>query len=649
LLFLSCVLEAQVVINELMYHPPNDLEDAQFLELHNPGTQAADLSGWSFTRGITFRFPTNTSLPPGGFVVVARDRQVFARQYGQATPVLGGFTNRLSHGGERIELHDARGQIVDALKYSDSGEWPTAPDGYSASLERISPKSDSQDPANWAPSKLRSPHQPGGTPGRRNDNFSPSLPPRITQVQPAKITPEIPTVVRASIVDPTGTPGATLLYTIITDRTESAESSTPMRRVSGNDRNGIYEGAIPAQPRQRVVRWRIKAQGPTGAVRLCPSPNEPRPTFSGTTFTHTNDAGIPFAFVQHLRPAPERSGSREASGRSSAFGNAWVVFVPAGSAEAQLFDHVGITPRRGGFKIRFQKDRMFDGISTLNVVDEGSPRYQLSEVLAYELFRRAGVPAPIAGHVRLWENGTPRGCHLTFEQPNGSFVRRNGRDPAGNLYKSMYGNYEKRNNPLNDTRDLEQLIQQLNRPASPEQWRWIESAVNVPEVASHYAVNQCIQNWDGYFNNHYAHRDPKTGKWELYPWDQDKTWGDYDGASSRYDWYSMPLTYGMNGDPGVGSGWWRGPGQISGPLLANPEFKKHYLARLREICTEIFTPETFTPFIDALEARLTPEIEARARLRGENTRDALQEFHRTVQSFRNQVERRRDFLLQRLK
>jgi hypothetical protein len=119
----------------------------------------------------------------------------------------------------------------------------------------------------------------------------------------------------------------------------------------------------------------------------------------------------------------------------------------------------------------------------------------------------------------------------------------------------------------------------------------------------------CIQNWDGFFNNYFAYHDTGgTGRWEIYPWDEDKTWGDYDGAPAKYDWYEMPLTFGMNGvQPpkavrgfgfGFGRGftlWWREPGYFSGPLLANPQFRQRFLARLREVCATLFTEEKFFP------------------------------------------------------
>jgi hypothetical protein len=173
----------------------------------------------------------------------------------------------------------------------------------------------------------------------------------------------------------------------------------------------------------------------------------------------------------------------------------------------------------------------------------------------------------------------------------------------------------------------------------------------------------CISNWDGFFNNDFTYHDVNgTKKWEMYPWDEDKTLGDYDGASQRYDWYAMPLTFGMGGDRlaqgfsrlfgsgpfGGGTSWWRPPGHFSGPLLANPEFRKRFLARLREICTTIFTEEKLGPVIRELEQRLAPEIQVGAQATGENPQESLTRFQRHIQSFLGQIENRRKFILAEL-
>jgi len=87
-----------------------------------------------------------------------------------------------------------------------------------------------------------------------------------------------------------------------------------------------------------------------------------------------------------------------------------------------------------------------------------------------------------------------------------------------------------------------------------------------------------------------------------------------------------------------GAMWWRAPGHFSGPLLANPEFRKRFLARLRELCETHFTPATMNPVIDAMEQRLAPEIPA----------GSMSEFRRHVESFREQVVGRRKFILEEL-
>ncbi|MCH2606677.1 MAG: lamin tail domain-containing protein, partial [Nitrospinales bacterium] len=45
---------SQVVINEIHYNPSGAQgsdNDYEFMELYNTGTEAVDMSGWSFTQG----------------------------------------------------------------------------------------------------------------------------------------------------------------------------------------------------------------------------------------------------------------------------------------------------------------------------------------------------------------------------------------------------------------------------------------------------------------------------------------------------------------------------------------------------------------------------------------------------------------------
>ena len=670
-------LDSDIVINEIMFHPPNDREDLQYVELFNRGASTVEVSNWAFTKGIKFVFPQNTKINSGAYLVVCRNSAAFAVQYGGQISALGNFSGKLSHQGDHLELTDARKQIIDSVKYSDRGDWPTGPDGYSPSLERICPQAESQRAENWATSKLPPMKNPAGTPGKRNDSFSTNLPPAITKVEFKPPVPNQKSTISASIADADGVRTATLLYRSAITGRESAEKEIPMTRVSGDEKTGRYQADVEAQPTGRLLRFRIKAVDANGAVRFQPSENEPRPTYSFFTSANTNTALVPFGFVLHIGPTEQGARSRMGYGaaRSGPFptrGNCAFIYLPPGGGEVQTFDHVRVTSRKGGFKVRFQNDRTLNGMTTINVIFESSPRWILAEPLAYELYRLAGVPAELTDHIRVWMDDRPMGYHLQIEQPNKSFLTRNKRDDSGNLYKLIWygqgvvGQHEKKTNPATNHEDLMKLINGLNRKSGAEQWEFIKQNFNVEEMASYFAVNMCLQNWDGFFNNYFAYHDTGgTGKWEMYPWDEDKTWGDYDGASRQYDWYEMPLTYGMNGDrsPGFnplsralnqgnpfgnGVSWWRQPGYFSGPLLANPEFRKLFLARLREICTAIFTEEKMFPIFDAMEKRLEPEVRVRAEIFGEDPRNALRVFHNDMQSFRNQVQNRRKFILSEL-
>ena len=94
--------ERDIIINEIMYHPPLGMEELQYVELFNRGKDPVDVSKWSFTKGIKYSFPAQTKIEPGQFFVVCRNTKVFAGNYGAQIPVLGDFEGKLSHGSEKM-------------------------------------------------------------------------------------------------------------------------------------------------------------------------------------------------------------------------------------------------------------------------------------------------------------------------------------------------------------------------------------------------------------------------------------------------------------------------------------------------------------------------------------------------------------------
>jgi CotH kinase protein/Lamin Tail Domain len=679
LLIVSSVFGGQpdsprLVINEIMHHPPGDRDDWQYVELFNPGNASVDLSGWSFSKGIKYVFPRQTMVPGNGFVVVCRDLTAFKAAYGPGTNVLGPFEGRLRHRGESLELDDDRGQMIDAVSYGGKSPWPLGANGSGSSLERICPTAPGNVPSNWAASESRSSRRAGGTPGRRNSRYSAEALPWVSDVRFGKTEPGNPTEVTAAVEDTRGVQSVSLLWGLWAGTNAMDWAAIPMRRQSGDERQGVYAGAIPAQPAERLIRFTVQARNQSGAERICPAPSEPRPSFTFSTFLNTNDSLVPFLRVLSpamanlpRRPAPTMA-FRAPGIPSRAASDSAVVYLPPGGKEVQVFDYVRVHSRKGGWKVQFHPDQPLGDKTGIFLLYKGRPRYLLTEPLAQELYRQAGVLALATDHVRLWVNRRALGYYLLIEQPNKAYFRRHGQDDKGNLYKAVWygqgiiGQHKKKTNRQTGHQDIIEVVQGLNRSRRAAQWAFIQDHFDVDELINSYAVSMCIQDWDGYFNNYYAYHDSRPGgKWRVIPWDKDKTWGDYDGASPPYSWYEMPLTFGMNNDPlggrsifggggpfGGGTPWWRPAGYFSGPLLANPEFRRRFLSRLREICNTVFTPANLGPTIDAMEKRLEPEVRFWAQLYRQRPEAALEEFHADMRSFRNQIVHRRQFILKKL-
>jgi hypothetical protein len=564
--------------------------------------------------------------------------------------------------------------VIDRVSYSDRDGWPAGADGSSASLERICPAAPGTLAGNWAASYLPRFRKSAGTPGMRNDNHAPDLPPLIKDVGFDPPAPGERALVTALVADAGGVEEVSLSYVVLSVGAEDTEASIVMERVSGDEKEGKYQAAIPAIPEGRLVRFKVLARDVRGMRRIQPHESEPRPTYSFSTIRTAGAASIPIAQVINTglqeRESP-RWDVRRQGDPSPTRGNGAFLIAPSGTNSFQLFDHVRITPRHGGFKVRFQRDRPFRGMTVINLLLENSARWALSEHLSHELHRLAGVPAPQTDHVRIRWDGRVLGYHLLVEQPNRSFLSRNGRKDSGNLYKLLWygrgivGQHEKKTNRATGHDDLLEVIGGLQAASGEEGWKYIQQRFEVDEVASYFAACMCTSDWDGFHNNYFAYHAPGGGgKWEVYPWDKDKTWGDYDSASSAHDWHEMPLTMGMEGDrsPAMdlrsrinnlwgafgGVSWWRRGGYFSRPLLANPDFRKVFLARLGELCRSVFTEEKLFPVIDSLEKRLEPEVPIRAEAQGEDPRRALRDFKRDVQSLRDQVKHRRGFILAEL-
>jgi hypothetical protein len=169
-----------VVINEIHFTEDDATIHSEFIELHNPATEPADLAGAFFDAGINFRLPPGTVIPPGGFLLVCEDPATIQQKWGKSGPSVISWQdqatprwNRLRSNGETIRLRDPAGRTIDEVTYGLGFPWPTVGDPPNYSIELINPALDNDLGGHWrrsdGGSSIREPvtYVPLGSPGWR--------------------------------------------------------------------------------------------------------------------------------------------------------------------------------------------------------------------------------------------------------------------------------------------------------------------------------------------------------------------------------------------------------------------------------------------------------------------------------------------------
>src|SRR6266511_1078053 len=184
---------ANVIINEIMYHPSSENVKEEYLELYNAAATNVNLAGWRFSKGVQFTFTNSAVIPAGGYLVVAADLATFTNKYPGVLNVVGNWTGVLGNRRQDLDLDDATGSRADSVEYADEGDWAVRQrgpldrnhrgwvwhaehDGLGKSLELINPLLSNNYGQNWTSSQTAN-----GTPGRVNSVLRTNIPPMILE------------------------------------------------------------------------------------------------------------------------------------------------------------------------------------------------------------------------------------------------------------------------------------------------------------------------------------------------------------------------------------------------------------------------------------------------------------------------------------
>lgn len=495
----SCPVSAsaQVVINELMYHPieePEFHEDGtpvlelyedihEFIELHNAGSVALDLERWELVDGIRFTFPDDTTLEPGGFLVVAKDPDRLAgiAEYGlERGGVFGPYSGQLSNRGERVALVNAEGALVDEVPYGDSAPWAVAADALGAgpewtgidplahqhrgrSLERVSAAHGGSDPANWLASPM--PGEP--SPGRPNTVVLPEPLPIALAVSavPAESNDLLIRAtdnVRVTCIFSTGRIGdladvAVEYFADDIDSEDEPRQREPM--LATMDAGDLrFEAILPIRRNRTLVRYRIRADRGRGDEVVSPRADDPR-AWHAWFVTPERDSGhetydmfISRAAIRQLAAnlaANPRAGYRPAFDVEP--NGPWNDTVPGVLVHQGVVRDVQLryngsffrrNPGRQSYKVSLPDYAPLNGQDTLLITDK-----DWHTSAGHMLYDAAGLPSSETQTVELYVNDGPRLLRIEIEEPDGNMLERYHLEqaeligaaepePTGQLFKS---------------------------------------------------------------------------------------------------------------------------------------------------------------------------------------------------------------------
>lgn len=297
-------------------------------------------------------------------------------------------------------------------------------------------------------------------------------------------------------------------------------------------------------------------------------------------------------------------------------------------------------PFKRPFKIDFDRgatNRRFLGVEELYLNNNVNDATQMREALAYDLFRRAGLPAPRTAFAQVYLTIPGRlerqhlGLYTLVEVVEGDFLKRTLGTKKGLLLKpemmrgvpymgEEWENYEERYAPKGevDPKDAQRFIEFVRfvRQAPPERFAEGLKAYLEPEgFARFVALNALLANVDSFIgngHNYYLHVHPTNGRATFIPWDLNEAFGMHPVSGSSGDQMVTSILR-PNADPN----------QLVERFVSDPVLGPLYRSQCELILTNLFVPAQLHGMVDRIASVTQPVVFA-------ESRRAREDFQRTV-------------------
>ena len=116
-------LPVSVMISDIAYYTQLGTEDLEFIGLYNPSETRIELDSCAFSSGVTFTFSQGVSIGPKEKLYITSNA-ASAFWNGRGAIVYQWESGRLADEGEKIQLVNKYGKVIDQVIYNNKTPWP---------------------------------------------------------------------------------------------------------------------------------------------------------------------------------------------------------------------------------------------------------------------------------------------------------------------------------------------------------------------------------------------------------------------------------------------------------------------------------------------------------------------------------------------
>ena len=297
--------------------------------------------------------------------------------------------------------------------------------------------------------------------------------------------------------------------------------------------------------------------------------------------------------MESLRRAPRKYVPATLHDGDSIYTNL-AVHVKGGSGSLRkVDDRPGLTLHFGYLE---PDGTRFHGLKKVHLNNGIQDPSRVSELVAGQVFRNAGVPAARTAHALLEFNGQKLGLYVIMEAMNKDFLAQYFKNPKGDLYgqsrkcdvtdpiERMEGD-----GPL--TRDgLKALADAVQEPNPQRRLEKLEKTLDIDRYLSFMALEVIFGHWDGYTfarHNYRIYEDLDTGRMVFFPHDLDQ-------LMTRPNAGLLPRPNGL----------------VSQAMLSTPELRARYIQRVCSLATNLFVVPQLTNRVTLAMTALLPTLQA---------------------------------------